>query len=98
MTSWKSTDDVLHIIAQEEWHDDARIIGTVEGLIRLRNAIQAALDAPNETQKATVMTNDGEGFFALVRCVSADYADDIPCGYTADCAKDKRECPEWFND
>lgn len=98
MTSWKSTDDVLHIIAQEEWHDDAHIIGTVEGLIRLRDAIQSALDAPNETQKAIVMTNDGEGFFTLVRCVPANHVDDIPRGYTADYAKDTREFPEWFND
>lgn len=97
MTSWKNSDDVLHIIAQEEWHDDAHIIGTVEGLIRLPNAIQAALDTPNKTQKATVMTNDGEGFFALVRCVSADHVDDIPRGYTADYAKDEREWPEWLN-
>lgn len=96
MDDWKDTDDILHIIAQAEWHGDAHILGTNEGLTRLRNAIDAALKAPNETQKAAEMANDGEGFYVFVQCVSAGRINELPLGYTEDYAKDNRKWPEWI--
>ncbi|BBC81242.1 hypothetical protein AcetOrient_orf04399 [Acetobacter orientalis] len=42
------------------------------------------------------MTNDGEGFYALVQCVSADRVDELPLGYTEDYAKDESKWPEWI--
>ncbi|OUI98766.1 hypothetical protein HK15_13005 [Acetobacter orientalis] len=96
MGDWKDTDDILHIIAQPEQHGDAHILGTKEGLTRLRDAIDAAINTPNQTHKATEMTNDGEGFYALVQCVSADRVEALPLGYTDSHAKDESELPEWI--
>ena len=96
MNNWTDDCDVLHVIAQYDQHDDAHIIGTRVGLLRLRNAIDFALIEMNATKKASVITNDGEGYFALIRCIGEDDVDSIPLGYTADYAKDDSEWPEFM--
>jgi hypothetical protein len=35
---------VLHLHAQNQWHEDAHIVGNREGLLRLREAIAVVLD------------------------------------------------------
>ncbi|MBS0959817.1 hypothetical protein [Acetobacter thailandicus] len=96
MNNWTDNCKVLHVIAQYDQHDDAHIIGTRAGLLRLRDAIDSALSEVNVTKKASVITNDGEGYVALIRCISGDDVDSIPLGYTADYAKDDSEWPEFM--
>ena len=93
--SWKDTDDVLHIVGQMSWHDDAFIIGTREGLTRLRNAIDLALENPGKAHSAVEMCSDGEGYYAVVRCVPGDKMDEAPLGYTEDYCRDTRKWPSW---
>ena len=96
MIDQNATDAVLHIIAQRAQHDDAHIVGTRDGLTRLRDAIEHALTHTNSTSKDEFFNNDGEGYFALIRCISEDDVDTIPLGYTADYAKDDSEWPEFM--
>lgn len=58
----------LHVYGQYSYHSEARIRGTREGLIRLRDGINAALKS-GESQ-ATVIASDGEGYVVDVVCVS----------------------------
>lgn len=94
---WSDAANVLHIIAQPMAHDDAYIIGTQEGLKRLRDAIDAALAAPGHPRSASVMCNDGEGYFAAVRCVPGRRMETAPYGYTEDGFKDDRPWPAWVS-
>ncbi|AAW62215.1 Hypothetical protein GOX2484 [Gluconobacter oxydans 621H] len=93
--AWPDTANVLHIVAQPMPHDDAYIIGTPEGLKRLRDAIDAALTAPGHPRSASVMCDDGEGYYAVVRCVSGRKMGEAPFGYTDEACKDGRPWPAW---
>lgn len=57
----------LHIYSQNDWHDQAYIVGTTEALQHLRSAIDKALSEGGGT--ATSYVNDGEGFYLAVVCV-----------------------------
>jgi len=58
--------DIVHLYAQSEWHSPAAISGSRTGLIRLREALDAAI--ANGTGRAGVMTDDGEGYAISVMC------------------------------
>ncbi|WP_226528561.1 hypothetical protein [Metabacillus niabensis] len=51
--------NVLHIYAQDAWHQEAYIVGNKEGLLELRNAIDEALKSKEAV--AHVFPTDGEG-------------------------------------
>jgi hypothetical protein len=72
--------DIVHLIAQYAHHDNAAIVANKLGLIRLREAIDEAI----ETGSSGVGTfaSDGEGYILLVSCV--DDFDGISMPYTAD--------------
>lgn len=63
-------DSMIHIFAQESWHEDAFIVANREGLEALRDALNKAL---KDGDKAVVelkdlMVGDGEGFdLAILR-------------------------------
>ena len=73
---------LLHIIAQCAWHDPAFIIGTRDALERLKNAIDAAL-TDGAVHSAEVFAADGEGYSAMIRCVSYEQMNSVPLGYTS---------------
>jgi hypothetical protein len=59
-----SKDAVLHVYAQPWSHGEAWVVGTREGLMELRDAINRALS--DGTSRAEVVAMDGEGYRALV--------------------------------
>lgn len=61
---------VLHIHAQKAHHDDAFIVGSREGLLAMRKAIDLALD--NRMAAAEVSVGDGEGYHVLVMLIDTD--------------------------
>lgn len=95
--AWPDTANVLHIIAQPMAHDNAYIIGTPEGLKRLRDAIDAALAAPGHPRCASVMCDDGEGYYAAVRCVPGRRMSEAPYGYTDEAFRNERPWPAWVS-
>lgn len=61
---------LLHVHAQGAWHQEAYVVGNVQGLVALRDAIQTALgqlqQRPNGQGEATVYVADGEGYDVVV--------------------------------
>lgn len=63
MTEKQDDIALLHIYAQYGWHDTAWIAGNRDGLLKLRNAIDAALtDKHGLGLSESVSVNDGEGY------------------------------------
>jgi len=77
-------DRTLHIYAQSVWHDNAEIIGTVDGLTRLRDAINEAL--ASGVGVANVMASDGEGYYAAVKMVAESDFRGLASQYTDEVA------------
>lgn len=75
--------NLLHIYSQEQWHDNAYIVGDEAGLLELRAAIDEAL-ARGESQR-TAYVNDGEGYHikvikaneAAMECLAVPYTDKL---------------------
>jgi hypothetical protein len=60
----------LHLYAQKYQHANAKIVGTREALIKLRDVISAALIGLNEEScLIDVYANDGEEYSLFVRCI-----------------------------
>jgi hypothetical protein len=93
---WTEDVELLHIIAQHSYHDRAWIVGNRLGLERLRDAIVAALDAPETRQEAAVFCADGEGYGVLVRCEPARLMHLVPYGYTHEWAHHDAPRPSWM--
>lgn len=70
---------ILHIYEQASHHLDAHIFGTREGLLKLRAAIDAALEGKHEN--AEVCPSDGECYDCVVRCVTPSWAKALPASY-----------------
>ena len=94
--SWPDTENLLHVIGQDDPHDNVYIVGTEEGLKQLRNAIDGALSKPGKPMYASVMCDDGEGYRAIIRCVSGQKMSNAPFGYASDGFKNERPFPDWF--
>jgi len=88
---------VLHIHAQQVSHDEAFIVGNRQGLLALRQAIDAALEG--EQGKADAFVADGEGFSVFVIMQPGDLgslewnAAAVP--YTRSWAAENREDAVW---
>lgn len=63
---------LLHVWAQEMWHEEVFIIGNNDGLQQLRDVIGEALKGisakTDGRKRPALMTNDGEGFTVHVIC------------------------------
>src|SRR5579884_1485756 len=70
----------LHVYAQDVWHDEARIVGTREALIALREAIDRAL--AEGKAEAEAIAGDGEGYGVEIACASRQTVQDAPLPYT----------------
>lgn len=76
----------LHLYAQLHWHDEAYIVGNRAGLEALRDAIARALNEQDGRAQADVFTNDGEGYMAMVACVSDETMGRMRVPYTDEIA------------
>jgi hypothetical protein len=101
--SWPNDTALLHILPQQEWHDPALIVGTRRAIEALRDALTAALDAPQRGRRAApvstpAMARDGEGYRVVCRVVSAEDMESVPFGYASEIARDNRKWPAWLFD
>ena len=82
---------ILHIYAQQYYHQDAYIVGNKESLTELRNAINKAIDADSNEQCESSVA-DGEGYNINIMIVNDDRTfDKLRRPYIDECAKDTRK-------
>lgn len=77
--------EVLHIYAQEMWHDDAYLSGGRQALLQLRAAIDQAL--ATGAAMCDLTTSDGEGYTVHVVAMTDADAERQVVPYTDDCAR-----------
>jgi len=71
---------VLHLYAQDHWHDEGWVVGTRPGLEALQTAISQALQ--QGTGKVEVTVNDGEGYdLCVILLDEADNPDRLTLPY-----------------
>ena len=61
---------IVNIYGQEAWHEEARIIGNLEGLTELRDTLDRAIATGNSETNDTddpVFASDGEGYVIEVK-------------------------------
>lgn len=85
--------DTLHIYGQFAQHSNVYIAGDRISLIRLREAINLALD--NDVEEMEFFTNDGEGYSVVVSCLSEDKMDTLGVPYTWEHVQDNRVVFPW---
>lgn len=73
--------DILHLFSQLYCHSDAWVVGTMDGLIKLRDALTRVIDT-GEPQVAHTYTSDGEGYCALVIPLTGQQMYDMALPYT----------------
>jgi hypothetical protein len=84
---------LLHVYAQGHEHDDLYVIGNRDGLEKLKKAVEKALT--QEVGKESVITNDGEGFDAVVALCDEGWQSDAWINmkepYAAESSRDARD-------
>lgn len=83
----------LHIHGQQSWHDSAYIVGTREDLIKLRDAIDAAIGL--EKKIAMFYVNDGEGYDVMIYRVDEHTAGRLAVPYTEEMAAEHASDKVW---
>ena len=89
--------DILHIHAQQEWHQPAFVLGNKAGLLALRNTIDTAIQ--QGSGRVLAMTQDGEEYGIYVLMDDTDWQSEswkkaaVP--YTEDAAMEQREEAVW---
>lgn len=64
-------DELMHIYAQDSWHQPATIVGNRAALERLVETIQSALDTgQGSTFELETFANDGEGYEVRVMVIN----------------------------
>ena len=97
----------IHIYAQDSWHDNAHIVGTVDGLRALRDTLNHILETPAPSgqenplypEHMTVFANDGEGYHLYVHRLPIAMMDAMAPPYIGDAVamrqyRDTRLTPE----
>ena len=86
--------NLLHIYSQEQWHDDAFIVGNRLGLEVLREAITRALEAGRASSGSDLFVTDGKGYAVKIICEDSRWQEESWCSlslpYTDELAKDDR--------
>lgn len=75
---------LMHIFAQEQWHDEAYIIANRDALLNLRKAIDDALEKGHGFAPAFV--GDGEGFNTIIVQQDSPVFDNLAVPYTDEIA------------
>ena len=88
-TKWN---EILHVYAQDQWHEDAFIVGDRAALVKLRDAIVQALDGDADPfddtisreglGKTAVFAADGEGYSLHVVAIDAERMERMKLPYT----------------
>ena len=77
------SEETLHVYSQYGSHDDAVIVGTKDALIKLRHAIDNAIEVGNG--QCSSFTADGEGFTTVVmHRESKHYYQNVGLPYASD--------------
>lgn len=91
--------DTLHIYGQLAEHSTVYIAGGRVSLIRLREAINLALEKEEYDQEPMQImdffVNDGEGYSVKVYCLPNDEMDKLSVPYTWEFAQDNRNYFPW---
>lgn len=96
---WPTSETPLvHVYGQTMWHDTVDIVGTREGLKRLRDTIDAALESEDglslgvKNKEHHVFANDGEGYSFSVKCTEdIETLRRMPVAYTDEIAEERGE-------
>lgn len=83
----------MHIYGQQSWHDSSYIVGTREDLVKLRDAIDAAIGLEKKTQMFYV--NDGEGYDVMIYRVDDHTAGRLAVPYTEEMAREQGSDKVW---
>ena len=86
--------ETLHVYGQEAWHDPAWIAGDRDGLLRLREAIDKALQSGLGVIEP-VFTADGEGYVITVMQLNKDELSAMELPYTVDYARGSGGTTPW---
>lgn len=100
---YKKPTGLLHVYGQGAWHEDAFIVGNVEALVALRDALNKLLDADGigfvnlpdgyiGNAELEFWVNDGEGYPLHVTLLNGDWKTEkwvkLITPYTAEVAND----------
>jgi hypothetical protein len=86
----------LHIYGQEQYHEEACIVGDRNSLMRLRTMIDRALTPGLGMESKLFFASDGEGFnLHVVNFEGKEGWDRIAVPYTGAAACEKREDAVW---
>jgi hypothetical protein len=89
--------DVVHIHAQPQWHDEAFIVANRSGLLKLREAIDRALE--EGSAQVELMPADGECFNLHIIVGDEDWQSEFwkkaALPYTDELASEKRPDAVW---
>ena len=80
--SMKWCSDIL-LVPQAEHHDDALIIGDLDALTALRDAIDRAIESGQSMVRPVAMSPDGEGYELVVIKLPTEDVRSLPTTYTA---------------
>jgi len=85
----------LHLYGQGGWHDDAHIVADRDGLVLLRDAINAALAADQGRVACQVFANDGEGYSVAVTVLPTAEMMGMALPYADEAASGQRSGVIW---
>ncbi len=74
--------NTLHIYGPEEWHFPAKLIGTKEAFIHMRNSLNKIIDENKKTTHFESFCSDGEGFDCEIYCLSDEEMNNQDVPYT----------------
>lgn len=80
---------VVHIWQQLMWHCNGYIIGNKEGLLKLKEAIDKAINSGKS--EAETFASDGEGYNIKVICIEDEETEYLAVSYTDEVAQEKSE-------
>ena len=103
--------DSLHIYAQQQRHDSCHIVGTWSELVKLREAINRAIESQQVASglhtagvpstgdvgrcEVNMFVNDGECYTLVVQCVENMDGMAVPYIYTDDLCRESGENATW---
>lgn len=91
----KETYDSLHIYGQKDWHDEAIIVGNRQGLEKLKQLIELALEKGDGTHH--FWSNDLESYDVYVSCQDDETIETLTVPYSEASFASKSNAVEPFD-
>ena len=82
LTRKDKMENVLHIYGQDHEHDDAFIVGDIEALADLRDALTKIVDGGRASSSSQPYASDGEGYGVIIVRSVGDEMLDLEDQYT----------------